>query len=338
MKPSPSRRPSWPLIALAVLAITFVEARELRLMHGRFDRAYADHCRAITEGHAQWTVYQNRIAGPYMVLFLARATGMPFEYAYRLVLQGLLLLSNGCALVIGRRFTGGLRGAWAIVLANASLFLAVQHDYIYIWDYVDATTMLFFAYGVLRGRGLRFFVPLFFVELLNREAASFVALWIVLDAANDLFHPGRRSRGVPRLALGVVLGAGGAWWTHFIRDRLLRYKPPDVSDLVLGQQNQWSYNLMTLHQPLEADTVIALLMLAGLGYGYFRAAPRLGDRKFAIGLLLGAMVASTFAFARIDETRVWIAFIPFLVLCWSTVWGDRVPRLSARPAARSRGA
>jgi len=312
------------MIALAVLAITFVEARELRLMHGRFEQAFVENCRAITQGHAQWVVYQNRIAGPYGVLFLSRVTGMPFEDAYRLVLQGLLYLSNCCAFAAGRRFTGTSRGAWAIVLANALLFVAVQHDYIYIWDYIDATTMLLFAYGVINGSGSSLFVALFFIELLNREAASFIALWIVLDAVTELLRrpaTGRRG-GWLRMAFGMVLGAGGAWWTHWVRARLLRYKPPDFSDLALGQQYQWPYNLMTLRHPLDADTLIALLMLGGLGFGYFRAAPALGDRKIAVSLLLAAMIGSTFAFARMDETRVWIAFIPFLIFLCSAAAKD----------------
>jgi hypothetical protein len=309
------RRPSWPIAALAVLAITFVEARELRLMHGRFEHAFAEHCRAIAEGHAQWTVYQNRVAGPFLVQFLSGSTGMPFDDAYRLVLQGLWLLSNGCAFVVGRRLNGGSAGAWTLVLANALLFVAIQHDYIYIWDYIDATTMLLFAYGAFRGAGLRLFIPLFFIELLNREAASFIALWIMLDAANDLLlraGPVRWPRAGLRLALGAILGAGGVWWTHFIRGRLLRYHPPDFSELVLGQQKQWPYNLMTLRQPLQA-----LMMIGGLAYGYFRAARTLGERKVIIALLLAAMIGSTFAFSRVDETRVWVAFIPFLMLFWS---------------------
>jgi len=183
-------------------------------------------------------------------------------------------------------------------------------------------TMLFFAYGIVTGASLWFFVLVYLVELTNREAAQFVALWILLQAAQELVRPATRRaiwHSVSQIAIGLLLLAFASWWVAFLRTRLLRSEPGEERRgvaLLWGQHYQLPLNLQTIQPPLNLNSTLVWLILCLLGILFCRAAPVLGRRAVVLALLLGAMLTATFLFALVDEMRVWITFIPFLLFLW----------------------
>ncbi len=311
----------WSAVILGLIALTFAEVRVLRLI-GNEQTGYVQSL-AVTEGEAEWKAYQNRVAGPYTILLVSRLTGWSYEKSYLSVTEWLLLAGNACAFVLVKRRERSSSAAWCAAFANAALFVVFQDkSHVYIWDFIDAVTFLFFAYGMITGASLSLFVPLFLVEVMNREAAQFIALGIILLAVVDLVPPvsGRTiGRSIGRIAVGGALLAFSSWWVSFLRNSLLRIPPGEEVKKVnqlWGQHYQLPRNLKDMQPPLDLNSMLVWLILLLLGVLFALAVPVLGRRAVALGLLLAAMLVATLLFGLVNESRIWISFIPFLLFLW----------------------
>ncbi len=345
MLANPERTPLgyWSGVILGLLAFTCCEIRVLRLIGN--EQHGLDESIAITTGHAEWAAYQNRIAGPYAVLLVSRLTGRSYAKCYHALTDLLLFVANACAFVLVRRRERSTSAGWSAAFVNAGLFLVFQDNLnLYLWDCVDAVTMLFFAYGIVTGASLWFFVVVYLVELTNREAAQFVALWIVLLGAQDLVRPATRQaiwHAPSQLALGLVLLAFASWWVAFLRTHLLRSEPGETSRgvaLLWGQHYRLPSNLRELQHPVDLNTALVWLILLFLGILFCRAVPVLGRRAVPLALLLLAMLLATFLFALVIEARVWITFIPFLLFLWRAQGKEGTAYCLARKETRQDGA
>jgi len=295
-------------VVAGILAVSVLESRAVWLIHSPHLDQIAEQSRKVATGFAGWGVYQNRILGPFVVEGLSRLPHMTLTRAFELFGDALLLAANALAFFVGRRVVGSPLGGWAFLILGAAAFVALQDAHsLYPWDFVDAVTMLLFAWLIWADAGLGPFVLLFAVELLNREAASFIALWMVLDGAL------RRPHRVPRIATGATLLVVGAVWTAMLRRLLLRYQPEDahLRQLFLGQHVHLEENLRALAHPWHPNPSAAWIVMIALGAIAGRAMLHRTRRPAA--LVMGATIVSLVMFGVVCELRVWISVVPLVI-------------------------
>lgn len=303
--------------AVYILALTLIEYRVIDLLQLPNLGREVDAALGILSGHPHWPIYQGRLLGPWLVSGLSQLTHRPFADCYQSVCFGLLLAANGTCFTLFNKAAGDVRTAWAYTIAYAALFVAFQDKlWLYLWDYIDAITVLLFARAVFVRRPVWQLAVLFFVELLNRESAVLIALWIVIDAVRPAGAPGRGG-GVngPQAVLGACLVAVSIGWTQFIRAKLMIspvYTAPLPGIHTVGGQfwmlphvaeflgHSWRMDGMI---PVLA-TLATVLLLCG-------AWKALGNRAWQVALIVLGMMASIYMFAFITELRVWLEMLPF---------------------------
>jgi hypothetical protein len=335
-----SRLFGWELdrLSLAIVGafalLNLCELRLLQLLQGDLLAVHATIAESVVTRHAYWRAFQNRLLGPHLVEQAALLTGSTFDAAYLALTQSFLVLANVLCFVFVRRLTRSSRAAFLAVVAFAGLFIAVQDvKWLYIWDFIDLIVFLVFVQAVVTEARARAFVYLFFIELLSREAAQFIALWLVLSAYEPDARRWMERLRWPRAVLGTALLLLGAWWTSYIRARLfITSMEPAIGDdlehLANGEHLQLGDNLGRLLFPHRTDIAVSVAMFWLLGW-VLRRCWRLKLRWAKPLVLLGAaMMASTVLFGVINETRIYISFIPFIVILG--VVSRRAPLEAAR--------
>ncbi len=326
--PSPIIRALLPVLGLIVLSV--LEFRVVTLIQQANLPEQVDVAAGILAGQPYWKAYQNRLLGPGLVAGWSQLTGRATADAYQHVSFACVLLANAVALRVFSRLTGGQRSgaAWAATVAYAGLFAAFQDpQWLYLWDFVDLTTMLLFAAAVVAGPvPWPWLAGLFAVELLNRESALFIALWLGIEA----FTWGRRGTAnrrweIPRLAyparlaVGMGLGAAGVLWTGWVRQALCAGETgvlprAEIWEFAGGQFFMLPVTLGLWREPWTLATASLLALLGATVILLVRARGRLGARIWPVGLLVAALVGANFCFAYVLELRVWLPMLP-LLLC-----------------------
>jgi hypothetical protein len=271
---------------------------------------------AFLQGYPDWKTFQNRMLGPYLVWAASKVTGLTFAQCHLFFVLGFLYLSNLLSFRLLGRVIQNIHAVYALTLLNAAALVAVNHGEHYDFDLIDFNTMFVFAYAVFFEMPLWGLALLFGVELLNRESAEFIALWMVLDGLISIGRKHERSDWI-KVITGAVLLVAGAAWTQFIRDRLFKGdRGEEHIQRVLGQHIQVLQNLHDILLPsVTADTLMILLVI--LYVRFARCAFVSLTLTIKVGFLLAAFVSSLFLFAVISEIRVWFEIVPFMVLMYA---------------------
>ena len=319
--------PAWVSAALCLLAFSFLEHRLLGLLHQATAQAHLDVVNGILDGHPYWKAYQNRLLGPWIITGLVHGTGLSPLTAMQVFGFASLCLANAVALrLFASRDTGGSCGpvwAWGFAAIYAGAFLAFQDaDWLYPWDYLGLTTMLLFARMVVTGGWPVWQMSaLCLVELLNRESAQFIALWMVIDSVRfDRSAAGWRVVRIDwrRLLAGGLLCVVCVWWTGFIRARLCLGETgvlprANIHEFASGQFYMLPVTRdLILHEAANPNAAALLIFLGALATVLWRAWTPLGQRAWKVGLLIGLLVAANACLAFIYELRVWFTLLPFL--------------------------
>lgn len=331
-KPAEKKLPTRTLfIALACLAgVALLEYRTLNLIQATNLQAQVEVVTGILSGHPYWKAYQNRILGPEIVNGLARLTGCSFAGVYQAFCFALLGVANVVCYFLFWNHSRRAELAWLYTVGYIGLFTAFQDaQWLYLWDFIDLTIMLLFAWAVVvGGASLQQLTALFVVELLNRESAQFIALWIVIDSI-------RYKKGwwievnYPRFTTGVLLGISGSLWTSYLRNTWCIQEVgiiprKEIYEFTGGQFFMLRVTLDLLREFPSVPTLVLLFLLGALAYLFHQSRQSLEDRAWKVGLIIVALVAANFCLAFILEMRVWFGLLPFL-LCLAYRHATRVP-------------
>ena len=300
-------------VLVTIAALTILEARVVWLVHRSNMPRLVSESHGITDGHPAWATYQSRVLGPFTILFLARTFHWTEERSYHVFGDLMMFAGNLLAFGVGRRLSQHPSAGWILAGTNAAVFTFMQDFWLYPWDFIGALTMMLFAYGIWAGAGISFFVVVFLFELLNRETAIFVALWLVFDGAVRLLR--RQSEAPVRLMVGLALVVAGSLWLNFVRDSLLQYQtmPTEGRDMMMGQLVQADVNIDALSRPFSNQGAFQWLCLAAVAAATVQPWRRRSRLAPAMTLLLTMMLASNFLFAVLGEARIWISIAPLMI-------------------------
>jgi hypothetical protein len=175
-----------------------------------------------------------------------------------------------------------------------------------------------------------FFVPLFFLELVNKESALFISLWLVIDSIDiRLKSIGARIRISNtkwfQLAVGCMIGIGGAVYTKLVRDALfikssIPWVGEDAENKLLGNQmnlfNSASEFVRNFAHPnFRLDLLINVFYFWLIWYVWDnRKAVLKEDLRWKVLVIVGAVICSAWTFGFFNEIRQIAVIIPFLLM------------------------
>lgn len=182
-----------------------------------------------------------------------------------------------------------------------------------------------FSYGLFKRKRIVFFIVLFFIELLNRESALFIALWLIIDSI-DLQSERSRISLYVRDKLAMVIGVGLSFFsvivTKVVRDALFIRSSLDSIGLDTGHAAIGNHNQLIVNVKAFKDNIIPnpnINILVNVFILYFIYIICTNFKLFShyqrkILILVSIIFISTFLFGLINETRVWFVFIPFILM------------------------
>jgi hypothetical protein len=331
------------IVGLLLLAFLVGSAQFQLLLIVFGDRvaAHAGAAHGVWEGLPHWRIYQGRIAGPFMAGYLHELTGWSFSTSYRTTLWILLVCFQAVFTLVS--FSLYRRVALALCASLAAAFLSsflMQGLWLYLWDLLDMIVFTLVVYFVLKRKPFVWLAALMLLETFNREAAVFIGGWLLLsagvryDASGSGFEQWRLEFDWRRAAACVALIVASLATTEWLRNTLLvREVGPEIfTDAIdhngvfiwTGTRNL-GWSLKTLSNPLSlrfswiavvfAVPVACLLLIRSRHPAWSR-----------LSVLFGVLWLATFSFGVVIEPRVWLLFVPFLVLAL-------VGRVGAEPEA-----
>jgi len=298
-------------LALATSAVLYVD-------HAKYGASILWQSQGVASGHAEWRVYQNRVLGPFMIDASARVLHLDYGVAFSLFVFGTLLAVNLIAyygLAGGGRYrTEALRYC---LLLNAAFLVLQVRPFLYEWDCVDLIVFHLLVLGAICGRSPLYFVGVFLLELLNREAAAFVGVYLAVDGLLAVWRSSVDGAAWRRMFLGVAMCLASAAVAEGLRAHLFVGTARDAIErtIVLGQHWQVPRNIQDLARPgFYKSYVLPWLVVGGsvVVWRQFHAARR--DGALPLGITYAALTVSLVLFTVLQETRVLIPYIPFLLL------------------------
>ena len=253
-----------------------------------------------------YVVHQNRVLGPLLLEGVKAVTGLSGENSFRVVIA-LALVAFYAGLIATQR--GNLsRAALLTVVAAQLLLVMVRGWWLLSWDLVDLLVFSGVVYGVARERSPRFFAGLLLVEMFNREVAIILGAWLAL---RYLLRRDWQSSA----AFAVLTGTAGSVVLYL---RSLAHGEvyqvhgwpaiPGFPWFSLPANAAKLWELVTWWDVMVPLLVLNLLLLVVWGLGSGRRAVR------ELSWLYGALWLATTVMGAVDEPRLWLAFVPFVLL------------------------
>ncbi len=268
----------------------------------------------------------------------------------------MILVKNVVLFGLLSRYTGSLAKAVAGTLLGSVLFIVLSDYWLYTWDMFELVFFSFLAFMMFSGKRLGAgFLLVYVLTLFNRESAAFFGVWLLCHAAARRLLDGQVFW---REALaGVALIAVAVLYVTTLRDYLLvestfghETSRTAAASLIPAEESG------SLHQALGNHLLIAengLRFLKNLVSSHFyndiyvvavasqavlvlRFGLRRRQARFvAIGAFDLFLLASILNFALLNETRLFLICIPFVVFSAVTfsreilAFGGRFDRRSA---------
>ncbi len=303
--------------------------------------------RQVVQGTPAWRVVQSRVLGPYMVNAL---TVLIPDYAtayalfFRLCLAGAGVLAYYTGYLVNRR-AGGLVGFF---LFQSLFAVCLDANWLYVWDAVDLVVFYAFFVMVIRGASWRWGALLFAVAVFNRESALFIALWLLLDplcrwVLGRLERAPSRILDVASMAAGAICLLVGVVMIEALRTGLLVEELGTKNGIpsIYGAHaflTFWANLDPTIRAFSFADSTVSILppvfvvVIVALLLRMAAARPSMFMGAALVGLI---QIVATVMVGLIYETRIFLAFIPFVGVATVTLMaaGETVPPAADKAVA-----
>ncbi len=314
---NPDRLKTNIALFLLLLLISAAVYKTLMQIHAPHFTALQHAAYGIIEGKPHWIAYQNRLLGPTLVYIISK-TGISYPVALKIFTLLTIVAQNFLLFFLLRKTGLLIKEALTHTLMYALAFLLVQHRWFYTWDSIDAIIFTLFAYGVVQNQRLGYFLIIFFIELLNRESALFISLFIIINAFTFSIKDRKiQITSKAKLLTGILLTVAGAVYTKFIRDYLFISRSDNLPDnehqlignhinLITNLKNLFFYNLSSI------EIINTAFILGSLAY-LIHQAKAYTEAQIKAVVIYSAIVANILIFGTINETRMYIILLPFII-------------------------
>jgi hypothetical protein len=312
----------WPILSLLFAML------QLQLVIVTYQGALIDSlqaARGVYDGTPHWMIFQSRILGPYLLVWLTSLFGDPMR-AFALVFivtqaSAGYLISRLAPLVVGETHKIGMffmfQSLFSLVLVPHS-----SGGWLYVWDLIGINVFIAFLFLVVTNKDWRYFLALFVVAIINRESAVFISAYMMLDPLTR-----KCLRRAPRFDWAMFLAGGGGvvfGWAivNYLRAKLLvRELGPSLWNLpqLAGKSVclKLSDNLQFIEDSILGvrsivDTKISLFIVIFISICASLSC-RYPSRYMALAICHGLLVLSLLSFAVISEVRIFLELVPFTV-------------------------
>jgi hypothetical protein len=297
-----------------------------------FEFGFANYARSVggslgvVTGYPFWKTFQDRVLAPYIIKALSFGSLDHYFAAHIFFHIVTVAIVAFLCWRLGRKYGGDDRSAlFALAIFVFSFVVLLRPPWLYSWDFIDMIVFALFVDFVLSGRSLPWFIGLFAVAIWNRDSAQIIALWLILDAMVRFVY--RHYHGLPKATLdwrrilaGVICIGAGLLISELLRRSLLveemgpRLFPH--SPFIAGPSYHlglWVNAVYLEHSLFTAKALIVVTFLAmtvWLGAMFARLDPQ---RHLSIFLAELAMLAALLVFGLLNEPRIFLILIPFVV-------------------------
>lgn len=280
----------------------------------------------VATGHPFWRTFQSRVLGPYFIKALALGSTENYTAAY--ISFHIVSMAVGAFLCwrLGRKYSGSERSALTALLLFIFFFVSLlSPPWLYVWDFLDIVVFFVFIDFVLSERPLAWFVGLFAVAIWNRDSADFIALWLILDPLVRHFYQRRDRRSAAplewkRMLAGALCIAAGLIIAAVLKHTLLIEETAAVIPTDTPLKAGATYNFVLpvnieilRHEFFTIRVLFAIAFIAAavsLGLKFARLDPY---RYLGLYLTELALVAAALVFGIINELRIFLVLLPFVV-------------------------
>jgi hypothetical protein len=262
---------------------------------------------------------------------------------------GMIVAKNFFCLVLLTRYSRSIMKAAAGTILGSLLFVLLSHQWLYMWDLFELIFFCYLAYAMFNGKKLTVvFFLVYLLALANRESAAFFGVWLLCRVAANWLCDGRIKwgeafGGVAMVGVAVVYvlvlrqtllvestfghEVGGTWGNMPIQAENHEIHQAFGNHLlVLENAVTFVKNLASTHFYVDAYVVALAWHAWILGWcGLRRRDPQLT----AIGMFNLLLLGCVLNFALINETRLFLICVPFVVFSVVT-FGNEIISFLAR--------
>jgi len=327
-----------------IFAAVFLAAAQLRgilLVFGPRTNNHIAAVQGIVQGLPHWRIYQSRVLGPFFVEAMRSLTGLTFGQAYLLAMFILLLVFFLVLILTARCLWNSTIAALATaVAAMAFNSILMQGLWLYPWDYIDLTVFTLLMWAILASKSVWLIGSILAFEIFNREVVIILSIWLTIDAIFKLMpaetkwpklkvqiHWGQFFIALGLLAIGCIV-------VEVLRNVLLiREIGPEIFSDVNVKESGSFFNVQLLKNlrdlcfsfthPVHKLHIAFNILMLGIPLLALCAICHKHIGVIRVGLLYLMLWGCTVTFGIIYEMRVWVSFVPFLVLVFPAVFLER---------------
>jgi hypothetical protein len=301
----------------------------------------------VATGHPEWKVFQSRVLGPYIIKALSFGSLEYYGVAYVWFQITTVAIAGFLCWRLGRKYGGDEQSALQALMLFVICFVwLLSPPLACSWDIIDIIVFIVFIDFVLSDSSLPWFLGLFAISILNRDSADFIPLWLILDALIRFLYPRRYNlTKTPfdwyRLFAGVICIGVGLIIVELLKQNLLieemgpkllpnsgtasgsRYNVGLFRNIEFLRHVLFNYKIQFFQFWIVAPFIATAIVL---GTKLVRLDPQ---RYLSIYLIELCILATLFSFALINETRVFVILIPFVVLSGILVFRSKSFRTHA---------
>ncbi len=313
-----------PPSLVAVVFISLVTAKIFTKFHTPKFKALIEAAQGVLSRKPHWLAYQNRLLAPYSVYRIS-LFGFSFEDALMIFYVATIIFQTILVYVLVLKWTKNnfsLSVLYAIYFSF--MFIGIQHSWFYTWDSLEVIIFIFFSWGIWQRQPTLYFVGLFFVALVNKESAIFIAVFLALDSLyfkkrENFLWPKIRFRSGAKLIAGSLLTLFGIIYTKFVREYLFISSSAldigdDSSNKLLGNHFTLPDNLHAFFiDNISSADIINTIFVIGIVVFLVMSMNRFEDRDYKAAIIIVLIILTIFIFGLVNETRIYAPLIPFIL-------------------------
>lgn len=310
-----------------ILFLAMVELRVLVMMHKNEALELAIASKGVIIGTPHWKAYQNRLLGPYLIEAISFLSGQSYLNAFWIYLAILTVVNDIILFLTYLILTGDDLLSVRYTIYSAFSYIALQDYWWYPWDPIDVSIFTLLILAIYKNLDIKYFIILFIVELLNREVAIFIGIWLVIDSfdfsGENLKDKLLRKVDKVKIIIGITLTGFCVFYTTIIRDILYKHSMlafTEAQKIIDARGNHFDLfnNLRFLlsiknFTSMRLDICIILFIFSIFIY-LFLNFYGVSQRTFKINLLLACIMAATLVFGFVKETRIYFILIPIIFI------------------------
>ncbi len=321
----------WLFYFFILLFISLCVYKVIAQIYSPYWQELSDVANGVFTGHPQWIAYQNRLMGPYLVQFIS---GFGISNISAVKVFTLLTITIQNLVLFSLLVKSGISYSKSMIyiVFYFFVFICIQDYGFYTWDSIDAILFSLFVWGIFQGQSAAYFLLLFLTAILNRESALFISLYLVIDSFqfNKMkIHLASKSK----LVIGSLLTIGGIIYTKLIRDYLFISQPNGLSDSThaqIGNHFHFQKNILDLffNNLTSLNILNSIFILGSIAYLIYFIR-QYTDRQIKAFVVFIILVVNILIFGVINETRMYIILVPFLIFFQIEMGKSKPVRIAA---------